>query len=421
MMGSILFFVHYALLLLFGVLLSAVFTGLRLVRKNIAILLGLSAFCGALQLIIYFALGEASVWRLYPLITHLPTLLLLCLYYRRRPVTALAAVTTAYLCCQPAKWFGLLLETLTDSPAAGQITRILVLLAVGIVAIRFLVSQISEIYSKDTRSVWIFGIVPMVYYLFDYTSSIYTDLWTSSNRTVAEFLPFLLCIVHVAFCVVYYKEYERKTDAEQKEQLTRIAVEQQAKELDAIRRGEQELRLLRHDMRLFLNNLGLCIEENDLDAARKMIAGFTSSVDSTVIRHYCENTMVNYILSDCAAKCEAARITFSPTVELEELAVDENMFSLILSNALDNSIHAQSELPPDRRSIKVLLKTSDGRLLLSVRNPIAKVPPFADGLPVAARMGHGYGTRSIRYLTERMGGNCQFTAEKDQFILRVVI
>lgn len=421
MMDTVLFFAHYALLLLFGVLLSAAFAGVQATRKNSGVFLGLFILCGVLQIIVYLFRGEDTVWKLYPLITHLPITLLLCFYYRRRIVKALASVTTAYLCCQPAKWFGLFLAALTHNDTVGQITRILTLIAVGTVAIRLLSPLVSKLYSNSTHGAMVFGITPMVYYLYDYITGVYSDFWILNHKSATEFLPFLLCVAYMVFCVVYYKEYEKKTDAEHKEQIVRLTVEQQAKELDAVRRGEQELRLLRHDMRLFLTNLALCIEENDLDAARRMISGFADGVASTAVRRYCENALINYVLSDCAAKCQAAQIRFSPTVELEELVIDEVMFSSILSNALDNSINAQKELPPSQRSIKVLLKTSDGKLLLSVKNPIAKAPPFVDGIPIPAQKGHGYGTRSIRYLTERLGGNSQFTAEKGNFILRVVI
>jgi len=421
MMDIISFYTRYALLLLFGILLSATFAGVRLRKKNNLIIAALFVFCGIIQVAAYASFDEATVWKIYPLITHLPTALLLCLYYRKRLSTSLAAVTAAYLCCQPPKWFGLLLEELTGSYAAGQITHIIMLLLVGTVTIWLLASYISEIYSKDNRSVFIFGIVPMVYYVFDYSMSIYTGFWTSNNRTVAEFLPFFLCIAYMVFCIVYYQEYEKKTDAERKEQIIRITVEQQAKESEAVKRSEQEIRILRHDMRMFLNSLSLCLEEEGPAAARNMISAFASNVEATAIKRYCENATVNYILSDCAAKCRDGKIDFQATVELEALKVDEIMFSSILSNALENARNAQKELPEAERSIKLMLKTAGNKLLVSVRNPFGKKPVFVDGMPVPDREGDGYGTQSIRYMTERLGGKCQFRVDNKMFVLRVVL
>lgn len=88
---------------------------------------------------------------------------------------------------------------------------------------------------------------------------------------------------------------------------------------------------------------------------------------------------------------------------------------------MDNALTAQKELPEAERGIKVMLKTSDNKLLLSVRNPFGKKPLFVDGMPVSRKKGHGYGTQSIRYMTERLGGNCQFTIDNQMFVLRVVL
>ena len=96
----------------------------------------------------------------------------------------------------------------------------------------------------------------------------------------------------------------------------------------------------------------------------------------------------------------------SCTVELDELKVDELLFCSILSNALDNALNAQKLLPAQKCSIRVMIKVSNEKLLLSVKNPIGQRITFADGLPVTGRRGHGYGTQSIRYMTAKLGGMC---------------
>lgn len=421
-MDAILYFTHYALLLLFGILLSMAFAGVRLSNsKNLLVGCLLFALSGICQLGAYLLFDEAIIWKIYPLISHLPVILLLWVYYHKRLVTAFAAVSTAYLCCQPANWFGLMVQIFSDSYAVEQITRISLLVAVGLVSIFYLRTYISDIYNKDSRSVWIFGMIPMVYYLFDYSTGIYSDLWLQNNRVTVEFLPLFLCFVYLCFCVVYYKEYEQKADAERKEQLIRITAEQQAKEIEAAKRSEHEIRLLRHDMRLFLNNLSLCIENEDLDTARKIIAGVSSTVESTVVQRYCQNDTINYVLSGYAARCREQNIRFSTNVELTDELPDEILFSTILSNALDNAVNAQKELPETKRSIRLMLKSNNGKTLLSVSNPFAAKPLFVDGIPVSGKPGHGYGSQSIRYMTERLGGNCMFTIEDERFLLRVVI
>lgn len=421
MAETVLTLVYGAVVLLFGVTLSAAFAGIRGIRKNALVFLGLYLFCGSLQLAATMIVSSSFVWKCYPLITHLPLILLLCLYYRKTVPTALAATFTAYLCCQPSKWVGVLVLQLTGSSTWEFIARLVALVAVGYVCLFHLSSRLSNIFTKERRSVCIFGIVPTVYYLFDYAAVVYSDLWNSHNPVAAEFLPLFLAITYMIFCSVYYSEYEQKADALRNEQIMRITTQQQAKELTAVKRSEQEIRILRHDMRLLLSSVDVSLENGDTKKARELIAAYIDNVNRTRVERFCSNDALNYVLSDYAGRCRAQGISFSCAVELDELKVDELLFCSILSNALDNALNAQKLLPAQKRSIRVMIKVSNEKLLLSVKNPIGQRITFADGLPVTGRRGHGYGTQSIRYMTEKLGGNCQFSVQDDVFILRVVL
>ena len=421
MLESILFFLHGAILLAFGTTLTAAFSGVHPSKRNFLILSGFYLFSGSLQLLASLTLPQPLVWKLYPPITHLPLILLLRLVYRKPTVSAMAATFTAYLFCQPSKWFGVLVHDFSHSAILGDVARIVALIIVGYIAVRYISPCLSEIFSKDRRSVCIFSIVPMVYYLFDYATAVYTNLWLSNDRVVLEFLPFFLAAIYSTFCFVYYQEYEQKADAQRREQIVRITVEQQTKEIAALRQSEQEIRLLRHDMRLLLSSLAISIENGDTDRAQEMIASQIARIEGTRLERFCSIETINYVLSDYAAKCRKESVPFSFNIELEEMGVDKTLFCSILSNALDNALNAQKLLPPAKRNIRLMLKHSGGKLLLSVKNPVGRAVTFANGLPVSGKKGHGYGTQSIRYMTERLGGNCQFSVQNGVFILRVVL
>jgi len=410
-----------ATVLVFGVVLSAAFARIRFTKQNLLILLGVVLLSGGLQAAASRIFQEETVWKLYPLIGHLPLVLLLVLVYRRPLATALSAVFTTYLFCQPSKWLGVLVFSLTGSEAAQTVARILCLIVLGYFTVFHLSSLISNTFNEESNSSYIGGIIPTVYYLFDYITSVYTNLWTSSNRIVIEFLPFFLAVFYIFFCLVYHKEYEQKTEAQRREQITQIVVAQQAREIAAVRSIAQELRLLRHDMRMTLSSLAISIDSGELDTAREIIDAHITRIDGTKLKRFCSNDIVNYVLSDYAARCKEQQIPFSCSIALQEMPTDEMMLSSILSNALDNALNAQEPVPPEKRRISLMLKTNNGRLLLSIENPVGEQIVFADGLPVSRKKGHGYGTQSIRYLTQRLGGNCQFSVQDGTFLLRVVL
>ena len=192
MTETLLTYLYGVSILLFGIVLTAAFAGIQPSRKNLLYYMGLFAFSGGLQLAVTLMLSDALVWKLYPLITHLPLIVLLCTVFRKSLVTAAAATFTAYLFCQPSKWFSVLVDQIVHSTPVALSARILCLIPVGYVSLVFLAPYLSEIFSKDRRSVCIFGFVPAVYYLFDYVTAVYTNLWLSNIRVVMEFLPFFL-------------------------------------------------------------------------------------------------------------------------------------------------------------------------------------------------------------------------------------
>lgn len=421
MIDKILLFANASLILLFGVYLSAAFAGIRFTRKNILICFILCLFSGALQIGTYVMFSEAVVWKIYPLISHLPLFLLLYVVYRQRAVTAIASICTAYLCCQPSKWFGILAFHLTQSTYIDRLVRICVLILVFIIVFSLFADSIFKIFSKDTRSVCIFGITPVVYYIFDYASEIYTNLWASHIQVAAEFLSFFLSITFLIFCLVYYREYEQKTDSERKEKMIQLIVEEQKKELEAVKRSEHEIRLLRHDLRFFLLNLSMCIENEDKATAKKMISSFIDSIETTTLNTYCQNPTLNYIISAFAERCRKLQFELVCQIDVADVACDEIMLSTIISNGLDNAINAQELIPVQERKIYLMLKNANGKLLLSIKNTMKEKPVFVNDMPISTKNGHGYGTQSITYLTERLGGCCQFTTEGNYFILRVII
>lgn len=148
----------------------------------------------------------------------------------------------------------------------------------------------------------------------------------------------------------------------------------------------------------------------------------SSARDNTATQCYSKNEVVNLILSSYEEKIKACGIEFKYSVQIpEELPYSEVDLTAILSNALENAIRAVKKLPPEKRYIELDLRMKENKLLISIKNTFAEAPELRDGLPVAKEEGHGFGSQSIRYVAEKLHGNCQFSVVDDRFVLRVVL
>lgn len=422
MLITILSFLHNATTLLFGVYISAAFLGVRMNRRNILTLFLFSCAVGIVYIISFVLFNESVTEQLYPLIVHLPLTLFLTLRYKHKAALSALSVLIAYLCCQISNWMGLAAMNLTQLEWVYYSVRITITVAVFILLIRFVSDAAAQLLQKPTKAILILGIMPFVYYLFDYATGVYTALLYSGLEVVVEFLGFMLCTTYILFLFLYFKQYEENREAEQRNRLLEMQHLQAEKELEAIRRSEHAVSIIRHDMRHFLANIKAFIENGENDKALTYISEITDATDKTAMQRYCKNEIVNMILSSYKNKIKNNSIDFKYSVRLpEKLPISDVDMTAILSNGLENAVRAVLPLEPDKRHIELDLHMNDSKLLLSIKNTFAEKPVFADGLPQSKKADHGFGTQSIRYVAEKLKGNCQFTVSNGMFILRVIL
>ena len=394
MLVNILSLIHNTTTLLFGVYASAAFLGIRMNRKNILALLTFSCITGVFYVLFFVLHGTSFTEQVYPFIIHIPLVLFLTFYYKYKMANSILAVLTAYLCCQISNWTGIAAMTLTSQEWIYYSVRICVTIIVFIL---------------------------LVHYVSDMTSK-YTLLLYSGSKVVGEFLGFVLCITYLMFLFLYFKEYEANKEAEQRNQIMEMKRIQSEKELDAIRRSEHAVSILRHDMRHFLLSISSYIENNDNEKALEYINEVIHTSDKTVTQRYCKNEIINLILSSHESELEHNYIHFEYSIQLPEtLAVSDVDMTAILSNALENAIHAVLKLPEARREIKLDMRLNEEKLLILLKNTYADKPEFMNGLPYTSEAGHGFGTKSIWYVAEKLNGSCQFSVTDTYFILRVIL
>jgi signal transduction histidine kinase len=415
---DILNIVHNATTLLFGVFASAAFLGIRLNRKNNLTLLLFSCVSGAIHLFVYQLYGTSFAEQLYPLITHIPLVLLLTLYYKYNATISILSILTAYLCCQISNWIGIAAFALTNQQWIYYSVRICITAIVFVLLIHYVSDITAQLLQKPTRSLMILRFMPFVYYIFDYVTSIYTSLLYSGLEIVGEFLGFVLCLTYLMFLFLYFKEYEANKEAEQRNQIIEMKRVQSEKELEALHRSERAVSILRHDMRHFLLSISSYIENNENEKALDYINEVIHTSDKTALQRYCKNL----ILSSHEGEMKKKQITFQYTIQIpEKLRISDVDLTALLSNGLENAIHAVSDLPMPKRIIRLDMHMNHDKLLISLKNTYAIKPQIIDGLPYTSEAGHGFGTKSIWYVAEKQNGNCQFMVDDRFFTMRIIL
>ena len=422
MFDSSLSILHNATTLLFGVYISSAFLGIRMNRRNILTLLGFSSVVGVFYAISGIFFGDVITAQIYPLIVHIPLIIFLSRFYKYKPMLSTLSVLTAYLCCQISKWIGLVALNFTHLEWVYYSVRIVITIIAFITLIRFVSNATAQLIQMPGKSLIIFALMPFTYYLFDYATGVYTTLLYSGKEVIAEFLGFVLCITYLLFMMVYFKQYEEKREAEQKNRMLEMQSSQSQREIETIKRSEYSISLLRHDMHHFLANISAFIDNNETEKAKEYISEVLESVDQTAMHKYCKNEIVNMILSSHENELKENNIELQHYIHIpERLHISDVDLTSILSNALENAIHAVLPVETDKRKIVFELQMNGKKLLISIKNTFAEKPKMVDGIPYSEHEGHGFGTQSIRYITDKLNGNWQFSIKDGWFILRIVL
>ena len=317
---------NYGLVLIYGLFLSVSIAGGCTEKRDKKLVALLCPVFLVLQSLFALTLGTDKTMQLYPLIVHLPLVLILTLALKKPLGVAVVSTCTAYLCCQPLRWGKNAVEALTGSMLAADIAYIVLLVGVFWLCERFLVKAA---YATMTYSRWtllLFGSLPVTYYIFDYATTVYSNALYSNVLIISEFLPTVLVTFYILFLPAFHLQSQRQ--------------------------------------------------------------GAVLTVDASLPN---------------------------------DVAISDTELCSLLSNGLENALHAVADLPADRKQISLYCGVRQNKLLIEIRNPCAGPIAMRDGLPVSDREGHGYGCRSIQAIAQRNGGLCVFSAQQGQFLLQIML
>ena len=188
--------------------------------------------------------------------------------------------------------------------------------------------------------------------------------------------------------------------------------------------NEQTIRKYKHDIRHFNRVLAGFIQNKEYDKAASYLQEFDSMLEGVTAVSFCENTIVNELLTIYASQCQ--KLGFKPRIKAnvpERFAIEETDLTSLVANALENAVEAQSQLDQDKRALHVEISFDGRKLKLMTKNPTGREISFKEnGLPVSTRpVQSGIGTAQIKAIAEKYGGVASFSQEDGMFVVKAVL
>lgn len=425
MIFNVLLLLRSFIVLVFGVGVSILFAGVKATRTGkLAVTIFFTIMLIA-QIICWQAFGLNITLKLYPLITHIPTILFLIIYFKRPWPISFTSVLTTYLCCQIPRWVGSLLSILIWNRLSDHIGYFIAMCVVYYCLKRYVADSIIHLMERSTTSCLLFGAVPFLYYIFDYSTTIYTNLLYSGARVAVQFTPSVICTFYLIFVLLYYNETQKQVMAQRERDIFATQLQQAQVEFDTMRQMHNSTVIYRHDMRHHLALIHSFAADGDLQKIKNYLDQIEANIDALTPVRYCKNETVNLILSSFVARAKNENVVLNINANLpKKLTLNDNELCALLSNALENAINAASQMDDEKlRKIYIHAVINGGKLVISTENAYMGKIEMEGELPKSKskEAGHGYGIKSMISIVERHGGLYSIETEGGIFILQLML
>lgn len=414
-----------SLLLFFGIKLSIDFSGVKKSKKSSSAAAFLFLILLLAQLLSRGIVGFAMTVKIYPFIVHLPIVLFLVFYYKRNLSTAFISVCCAYLCCQIPRWFSMLAAELYGNRTLELAVYIICILTTLYLLTRYAVVPTVQVLKQGKTARLLFGVVPCFYYLFDYATTVYTNLLHTGSTLAVQFLPTAVSLLYFLFIIGYYAEQQRSHSMEQKALLMRQQFKEAENQISLLRISQEQTAIYCHDMRHHIALLSGFAENGDLPKIKEYLAQAGTDIDAVAPIRYCENEPANLILASFEKRAQKDGVAFCAKVALPQtLGISDNELFSLFSNALENAITAAAQMPEKSlRKVYVCALVNHNKLVVSIENAYIGKLVMEGELPKSQnnQPEHGFGMKSMVAIVERHGGLYSIETADGVFVLQMML
>ncbi len=219
--------------------------------------------------------------------------------------------------------------------------------------------------------------------------------------------------------IILSMSHLRETDSERRAQIAAQMLYSEQQRYEQDKQVHDAINIKCHDIRHQIAALGEDAYGGELRKIGKLVDIYDSAP-----RTHC--AALDVVLAGKTLACTTQGIALTCLADGRRLGFMEDCdIYALFGNIMDNAIEAVSQVEnPERRMISLNVGTSGDLMRIEARNYFSGALSFEEGLPVTTKQDrdyHGFGTRSIRTLTEKYGGDLQIEAEDGVFRLSILL
>lgn len=302
------------------------------------------------------------------------------------------------------------------TPDVAQWAQLAAAILIAAGGIFFLRRQLAGSGEIDLKSTSLLGFAAfstlLIYYLSFWTTAVETE-------TIGVYLFDMFCCI-LLLIILFDMFKERRMEKENSIMLHLLQQEQRHHEMAAD--NVEVINRKCHDLK---HQISALRRMDDPDEKEESIQELERAV--LIYDHSAKtgNQSLDLLLAEKWLVCEERGIKLQYMIDGARLSFlkTEDLYALF-GNAIDNAIESVTQIAnPAQRIINLRAASRANCLVIRVDNPCPEPIRFSQGLPVttkADRDYHGYGMRSMRYITEKYGGTLTAQYRDGLFVLNLL-
>ena len=419
-----LIFLNYYSVFIYGLLIMFFLLDIKKNIKNIIPIVIYLMVYGGLIFAILNLYGLDFIVKAYPFVIHIPLVLFFCIYFKKNFTSVLFVLCIAYVMTTPRKWFGELLNVIVEGNSnSSMLFQIFFSIPLLFFAYKYLRPAIVKIIQYSGIKLLLLTLIPFLYYLIAYATTVYSNVLYKSNVLVVGFLATVITYVFYAFIVTYFNEITKKFDIINEQNVLKLQTTALELQIEQTRELQNRAAIYNHDIRHHLNLIEGYIGKGNITEAREYIAKINNNLNNITVKRYCENEILNSILSYYIHKAEEHKISITNIIKVPgEIKLESTDLCVIIANGLENAINAVEKIPDYyKRQIEISIFLKNNKLCIEIVNNYLGVIQFENEIPLSDRENHGIGTKSIVAACNKYNGIYSFEADGNVFSLKIIL
>ncbi len=246
-----------------------------------------------------------------------------------------------------------------------------------------------------------------------------------SSQTVLLIVSMGFLIINFLLFYLYNMLLKSLTQRYENQALKR-EVQVYTNQMEIILRNEENINLLKHDMKHHLNELKLLAMKEKKSEILEYIENMETFVQNPDELVSSGNMEIDSILNYLLQKAKKSLFSVHVKIQIPEKIAHAFDINVILGNLLENAIEAAEKT--EEKMLKVVIKSKQGILRIEIKNSFSGTcisqDSFEKGMIVSTKRnldGHGYGLKSVRKIVEKYNGIMEIYPEQKYFCVKVIL